>query len=311
VTEVQHFLREGSPAADPPTTPTAAPAGPPAYAPAGPPAYAPAGPPAYAPAAAPAHAAGAGAGAGDASGRAGPDRADAAASPGAAGEVTVFALADIAPRARLWGWSRIVLGSAALRGVPGLRFAKVLGSGADGGFGLRPSPSIQALFCVFADDDAAAAFTGAAGALNAWRERSRECFSVRLRPYASRGTWSGARLEAHAVAPAAGPIAALTRASIRPTRAAAFWRMQPPAERSLADRPGCLMAAGVGEAPVLRQATFSVWSDTASMDAYARSGAHQDAIRAAARGGFFSESMFVRFVPYDAQGTWKGRALAC
>jgi len=286
VTQVQHFLRDGSPAADPPSAAPGAPDPPSAARPA-----------AAGPARIP--------------GRTGADRADTAPAPAATAEVVVFAIADIAPRARLWGWSRIVLGRLALRGVPGLRFAKVLGSGADGGFGLRPSPSIQALFCVFADDASAAAFTGADGALRAWRERSRECFSVRLRPYASRGSWSGARLDAHAAAPAAGPIAALTRASIRPTRAAAFWRMQPPAERSLADRPGCLMAAGIGEAPLLRQATFSVWTDTASMDAYARSGAHQEAIRASARGGFFSESMFVRFVPYGAQGTWKGHPLAC
>jgi spheroidene monooxygenase len=45
------------------------------------------------------------------------------------------------------------------------------------------------------------------------------------------------------------------------------------------------------------------------MDRYARSGAHQEAIAAAGRGGFFSESMFVRFIPYDACGSWHGRQL--
>jgi spheroidene monooxygenase len=85
--------------------------------------------------------------------------------------------------------------------------------------------------------------------------------------------------------------------------------MQPAAQRSLALAPGCRLAAGVGEAPILRQATFSIWDDVASMDAYAREGAHRAAIEAAAGGGFFVESMFVRFVPYDVQGSWKGRAL--
>jgi spheroidene monooxygenase len=85
--------------------------------------------------------------------------------------------------------------------------------------------------------------------------------------------------------------------------------MQPAAQRSLALAPGCRLAAGVGEAPILRQATFSIWDDVASMDAYARAGAHRAAIEAAAGGGFFAESMFVRFVPYDVQGSWKGRAL--
>jgi hypothetical protein len=233
------------------------------------------------------------------------------AGHGAQGEVAVFALADIDPRAWLWGWSRIAMGAGALRGVPGLRFARVLGSGADGGFGLRPSASIQALFCVFADGASAESFAAGGGALRAWGERAREHFSVLLRPYASRGSWGGRRLAAAGGPPRDGPIAALTRAAIRPSRAVAFWRMQPPAERSLAGRPGCLLAAGVGEAPVFRQATFSVWTDAAAMDAYARSGAHQDAIRAAGRGGFFSESMFVRFAPYGAQGRWRGRGIDC
>jgi spheroidene monooxygenase len=85
--------------------------------------------------------------------------------------------------------------------------------------------------------------------------------------------------------------------------------MEPPAEVALHDAAGCLLAAGIGEAPVLRQATFSIWRDVAAMDAYARSGAHLAAIRASAQGGFFSESMFVRFVPYEARGTWRGRGL--
>lgn len=222
----------------------------------------------------------------------------------------LLALLDIRSDARLWGWSRFVAGTGPLRDVPGLRFAKLLGSGAGGSFGLKPSASIQGLFCVFDDDADADAFAGARGALQAWRERARECFTVRLRAFSSRGTWSGTPLATAAAAPAAGPVAALTRASIRPSRMAAFWRMQPAAERSLHEAPGCLLAAGLGEAPLLRQATFSIWDDVASMDAYARHGAHQAAIRAAGAGGFFSESMFVRFVPYDARGSWQGRALA-
>ena len=105
--------------------------------------------------------------------------------------------------------------------------------------------------------------------------------------------------------PSTGPIAALTRASIRPSRARAFWQMQPDSESSLLAASGCLMATGVGEAPLLRQATFSLWSSVEAMDRYARSGAHLSAIRAAQKGHFFSESMFVRFVPLELTGRWR------
>ncbi len=224
-------------------------------------------------------------------------------------EVAVLALADFEPASRLWGWSRFVLGRRDARRARGLRFVKVLGSGEGGGFGASPSASIQGLFCAFDDDAAADAFLGSSGPFDAWRRRAREHFSVRLRAYSSRGSWSGKRFEIAAEPPREGPIAALTRASIRPTRALRFWRMEPDAERDLEAARGCLLAAGVGEAPLLRQATFSVWESVAAMDAYARTGAHLAAIRASAAGAFFSESAFVRFVPYDARGTWRGRRL--
>ena len=226
------------------------------------------------------------------------------------GPVVVVVLADIAPAHRLWGWSRFVVGRHLLRKIPGLRFGKVMGSGHAGGFGLKPSASIQGLFCVFDSAADADTFMQADGPMQALRSRASEWFCCRLRAYSSRGSWAGAPLPVSIDSPALGPVASLTRASIRPTRAAAFWRMQPAAERSLAGAQGVQLAVGIGEAPVLRQATFTIWESVADMDRYARSGAHRDAIEAARSGHFFSESMFVRFVVEATQGSWKGRSLA-
>jgi hypothetical protein len=238
-------------------------------------------------------------------------RRDPAAAPRAgadvADDVAVLILADIAPGSRLWGWSRIVLGARALRGVPGLRLAKALGSGHEGGFGLRPSPSRQGLFALFASEPDADAFIHHSATVAAYRRRSGDFVLAKLRASSSRGSWSGATMAATADAPVDGPVAALTRASIRPSRARAFWRHSPMSEKALANAAGCRLAMGLGEAPVLRQATFSVWDNQAAMDAYARSGAHLQAIRGAMAGDWFSETMFVRFVPLLLQGQWQGR----
>ncbi len=225
-----------------------------------------------------------------------------------AGTVAVVVLADLQRSARLWGWSRLVLGHAPLRREAGLQFAKVLGSGAGGGFSLRPSGTHQGLFLGFCDEAAALHFSERSACIAGYRERSRELLVAVLRPCASKGTWSGAAMPATAAVPGSGePLAALTRASIRLRHAAAFWRLQPAAEAALAAAPGCLLAAGLGEAPLLRQATFSLWSSAAHMDGYARGGAHQAAIRAAYGGGYFAESMFVRFALLRLQGRWQGR----
>jgi hypothetical protein len=237
------------------------------------------------------------------------ERTSAAAGPTPlAAQNCVLVLADIAPASRLWGWSRVVRGIGALDDMPGLRFGKVLGSGHEGGFGLKPSASRQGLFLAFDTSGYATNFIVQAPLLHAYRARARELLTVRLAAYSVRGSWGGTRLDASAPAPADGPIAALTRASIRLAAAARFWRHAPPSQDGLAAARGCLLAVGLGEAPLLRQATFSLWDSARSMDAYARTGPHLAAIRASASQNFFSESMFVRFVPLEIRGTWMGRA---
>ena len=223
------------------------------------------------------------------------------------GTVAVFLLADIAPKHRLWGYSRFVQSIFGLRGVSGLIMSKVMGSGHGGGFGLKPSGSRQALFCLFDDELNADAFLSSTIARD-YKQRAVEFCSAKLRAYSCRGAWSGHSIAVTAGAPSSGPIATLTRASIRPLSARRFWQMQPASEVSLNAASGCLLATGVGEAPFFRQATFSLWESTAAMEAYARTGAHLAAIRAAHEGDYFSESMFARFVPISLIGSWRGRS---
>ena len=229
--------------------------------------------------------------------------------PQAVGTVAVFLLADIAPKHRLWGYARFVIGRFAMRHVPGLVMSKVMGSGDGGGFGLKPSSSRQALFCLFTDEDSADTFLKSTIA-QAYAQRAQEFCSAKLRAYSCRGAWSGQSIAVTASPPdsGSGPMATLTRASIRPMSARRFWRMQPASEVSLNEASGCLMATGVGEAPFFRQATVSLWANTAAMEAYARTGAHLAAIRAAHEGAFLSESMFARFVPLQLAGRWRGQS---
>jgi hypothetical protein len=228
---------------------------------------------------------------------------DAATAPA----VAVLLLVQARPGTRLWAWSRVVLGERALRDVPGLRFARALGSGRDGGFGLVPSVDRHGLFALFDDDDAADHFIDRSPLAAAYRARASELLVARLRATSCRGSWGGQRIAVSATTDAAAPVAALTRAAIRVRHAAAFWRHAPPSEGGLAAAPGCRLAVGLGEAPLLRQATFSLWDDSAAMDAYARQGPHLAAIRAAQRGNFFAESMFVRLVATRLEGCWLGR----
>jgi len=237
-----------------------------------------------------------------------PAEREARASMPPADHMAVLLLVELAPGALTWGWSRIVLGALPLRSIPGLVFAKALGSGHRGGFGMRPGLRRQGLFTIFDSERRADDFIAASPVMQAYRAHAAELCIAKLRATSSRGSWNGQGMAVTAAPVSEGPVAALTRASIRPHKAQAFWRNSPPAEAALERAQGCLLAMGLGEAPLLRQATFSVWESQAAMDAYARSGAHLAAIRAAYGQDHFSESMFVRFALLQLSGCWKGRA---
>ena len=222
--------------------------------------------------------------------------------------VAVMMLVHMPPGQRLWGWSRVVRGASALRGTPGLRFVRALGSGYEGGFGVRPSWDRQGLFTLFDGEADAMRFVHESAAAAAYRRHADEMFVAVLRASSARGSWGGMQIAVTAQPDPAGPVVALTRASIRPSKAAEFWSHTPASQASLEAADGCRLAVGLGEAPYLRQCTFSVWDSVAAMTAYSRGGAHGEAARQSLTLGSFSEWMFVRFVPLAMDGTWKGRS---
>jgi hypothetical protein len=225
-------------------------------------------------------------------------------------QVVVLLLADIAQASRLWGWTRIVKGPQSLQDTPGLLFSKVLGSGYEGGFGLRPSPSRQGVFGLFESLETAQEFVANSSLLQAYQQRSDEFFWALLKTWSCRGSWDGQSLDVCTAQPIKGPVAALTRASIKLAKAPAFWRHAPPSQNALTNAKGCQLAVGLGEAPFVRQATFTIWDSVSDMNAYARTGAHLEAIQDAAQNDYFSESMFARFVPLQMQGQWHGKDYA-
>ncbi|MEJ7661268.1 MAG: hypothetical protein WKG07_17525 [Hymenobacter sp.] len=75
-------------------------------------------------------------------------------------------------------------------------------------------------------------------------------------------------------------MAVLTRASIRLRRAPRFWRFIEPTSRALAGAEGLRLAIGLGELPLVRQATFSLWDSAQAMQQYAyRDVRHREVIQ--------------------------------
>ncbi|MDN7121840.1 monooxygenase [Nocardioides sp. ChNu-153] len=227
---------------------------------------------------------------------------------------------------RVWGvdavlpaLGRMAVGPRAVRRLPGLRFAKLLGTGSARTFTPRDAdPRHWALLTVWEDADAAAA--GArARTLRSWRDASHEELRVTMTPLASRGRWSG--VEPFGAGPFAtsddgpatvdapgAPVASITRARLRPTRAPSFWRAVPPVVADLTGTPGLRLALGVGETPIGLQGTFSLWDSTEALTRFAHgSAAHRAAVRRTEPARWYAEELFARLAVHDVVGTYDGR----
>jgi heme-degrading monooxygenase HmoA len=199
-----------------------------------------------------------------------------------------------------------------LRGTPGLRFVRLLGTGR-GATAVGADLTRSAFFAVWDTSAALAAFEDGWFAERTARVRRRggEVYGVRLALLSGHGRWGGRDVLADLRRPqplgADGRVAVLTRATVRPSRWHRFRGSRPPVSDELARAHGLRAAVSIGEAPVGLQATFSIWSDAAAVVAFARSPEHRAVVRRTREEGWYGEELFARFAPLGATGTWDGR----
>jgi len=211
---------------------------------------------------------------------------------------------------RFWAFAQMGFAPAKLRRVDGLRFWKLLGSGHGSGFSLRPNFSRYGLLAVWESPDAADVFFAKSSLIQEYRHHAEEIWTVRLLPIQAHGSWSGVNPFQRMIVspPADGPIAVLTRATLRWRRLLAFWSAVPSTSRALDGANGLIASIGVGDAPFFRQATFSLWRSEAEMKTFAYGALqHRKAVRRTRDEDWYAEDLFARFVPLASEGTWNGR----
>jgi len=136
-----------------------------------------------------------------------------------------------------------------------------------------------------------------------------ETCSFLLDPIESHGLWDGKKVFGSLPAKSDfnGPIAVLTRATIRINKLKYFWQNVAPVASQMTTAKGFIYSAGVGEIPWIKQATFSVWKSKEDMKAFAYGmKIHADVIKKTRKQNWYSEDMFTRFSIIKVVGSIHG-----
>ena len=189
---------------------------------------------------------------------------------------------------------QMALGRRIARNIPGVSFAKLMGTGTGKTF--TPSDAdLKQWAVLFVADDLDVVENSKF--IQGWRERSTSIDRYLLNPISSSGKWSKREpFTVGAISKSDGPIVAITRARLKWSQAIRFWRSIPPVVTDLHNSPGLLFSIGIGEAPIGLQGTFSVWQSGAALRDFAYKNApHRAAIEDTKRFDWYSEELFARF----------------
>lgn len=204
--------------------------------------------------------------------------------------------------------ARLGIDRPQLSRVGGLRFWRLLGTGSGDDTSAGADLARTALFAVWQHEQDLEAFLAAHRIARRWQHAA-ESWHVRLRGLGGHGTWRGIDpLAGLAPGSGDGAVAIITRADVKRSAWKAFSAVGGAVNDELHRSPGLIDVVGVGEAPVGRLATFSLWEslDAARTFAYSMP-EHVEVVRRTRDEDWYGEEMFARFEPYGSSGTWNGR----
>lgn len=205
---------------------------------------------------------------------------------------------------RWWAFKQMQLSKRALHGVSGQLFCKLLGSGAGDGFSLRPDFGTYVLLQTWADESSAQLFFNSNEYFQQLLKHSSGHSRLFLRAFASKGSWQGENpFEKQRGNKQPEILGVLTRARIKPRLLHRFWAEVPRVSRNIYRQEGRLLSKGIGEWPLIEQATFSLWNSQELMHSFAyRQKEHKRVVEKTRKLNWYSEELFARFELLRSEG---------
>ena len=181
----------------------------------------------------------------------------------------------------------------------GPQFSKLMGSGKNGTFDVEPDLNQWAYLFVWENEQAFLNFKNKSLIFKYIENLSGLHFTLHLQPVQAHGLWdkkapfgekSGLSINENEL------VAVLTRASIKINKAADFWRNVPEVTKNFSQNEGLVYSIGIGEVPLFKQATLSIWQNEGNMKNFAyKKKEHAKVIQKTRSQAWYSEELFARF----------------
>ncbi len=195
-----------------------------------------------------------------------------------------------------WAFRAMGLYSTQLQKVSGAKFIKLVGSGGSGGFGLWPNFKVYGILSVWNNRSEMLEFEKTSIIWHEYLQHSSEIANIELSCIMAHGLWDNIEPFLPQNQIVANEIVVLTRGRIKWSKLAKFWWSVAPSSKAMFSNEGIKMAVGVGELPLVQQATISIWQNTQAMHNFAyKSGIHKDIIKKTKQQKWYSEDLFARF----------------
>ncbi|WKV12680.1 spheroidene monooxygenase [Marivirga harenae] len=177
----------------------------------------------------------------------------------------------------------------------GCSFAKLLGTGSGFGFSLWPDFSTYALLMKWESPENAAHFFEHSELFEELENKSNHIETHFLESLGAHGSWYGKNPFHEKAEYSGGKIAVITRARINIHKLPRFWQFVPKASKAIENANGLVYTKGIGEWPLIEQATFSIWENEQAMKNYAYADIHKEIIGKVKKENWYKEELFSRF----------------
>lgn len=187
-------------------------------------------------------------------------------------------------------------------------FWKLMGCGKNGGFNLQPDWQMWVTLAAWKSREDFDRFYNSSFIALWWKKLAKEEWTILCEPLSSHGKWSGeepfiASVQSNDVK-YQGPVAVLTRATIRPLKVKSFWANVGKVAAIMGTSKGYVTSLSMGEAPFYLQATLSIWESMDDVVNFAyKSPEHAEVIRKTRTENWYSEELFARFRPIASFGS--------